>query len=177
MATTPNNSNLGRDFVVPDQYTPDGNSIVTGKPRVSNLDIFNKQQAEVTEPNWDWEPNVADGSKVADKKHTPNKVTLPVWDTPEDFKRNMANIWVPNPEDLTPAAPVNKQQGVKQSDPRDESADYNWNPIPEAEDYVAPSKPKGQKDKQSATTDPGWNWNPIPDAANYVPPIPKKDPK
>ncbi|EKK5568003.1 hypothetical protein PN823_004423 [Enterobacter hormaechei] len=184
------NYNLGRDYILPPQVDDAGNSVITGKPPLSinqviqnesdaiweaqrtdarNVDPNKGDQGPYQQPKWDWKPNTADGSlpKPVSIHTTPNGVIVP--STQEDFEKNMAAIWVPNPEDLpdpsiivsgTPIQPRPRPAGdalpVTQPEydvPKDFGAVESAIPRPPNTTALLPHEDKAELEQ-------GWDWNP-----------------
>ncbi|EDL8063697.1 hypothetical protein CTA21_16220 [Salmonella enterica] len=127
MADTDPRLGSGRESILPPQVDDNGNSVITGKPPVSHLqasqnisdalwdaarteplDVDPKrgERGPTQQPDWKWQPNYDDGSLpyVTHVYDTPNGVIVPATQEIADaeFKKNMAEIWVPNKEDLNP---------------------------------------------------------------------------
>ncbi|EDZ0839921.1 hypothetical protein GJ904_17760 [Salmonella enterica] len=186
MADT-DNLNQGRNFVVPPQVDADGNSIITGKKPVNaqqiqqaqsdaywerirtdpldkNPDKVNRNKNE--QPNWDWTPNEADRSLVVAKPAAEKVLPRPPEDTQEQFAERMAQIWTPNPSDLTPPPPAihERQPGQPHNVVRPlEEPDFNWNPLTGAEGYVKPDieiPTRPHYNDVAPVTEPDFGWNP-----------------
>lgn len=189
-AVDAHNYNLGRDFITPPQVDDKGNSVLTGKPPVSinqviinesdaiweaqrtdpkNVDPKKGEQGPNQQPNWNWQPNTADGSLPPEVNvaSTPNGIIVP--STPEEFEKNMAAIWVPNPEDLpdpskivfgSPIQPRPRPEGdalpVTQPEydvPKDFGAVESAVPLAPNTTALLPHEDK-------AELNPAWDWNP-----------------
>ena len=160
------NTNQGRDYIVPPQVDKDGNSIITGKPPVTNLDIYQAQQKTAEVPDWSWDPNVGPKDAVPPSSR-PVRENAVIPNVPNLQIPNWG--YIPNPEEALhiPPAPSTRQPTPIVAKVRGQQ-DPNWNWRPnEGEQTVEIHKPKGQEPKgRFHVTKPmetDWNWDPQKD--------------
>lgn len=163
------NLNQGRDIIVPEQHLPDGNSILTGKPRKTALDIFSGQQSEAAQPDFNWA--VAEETLVAKVVVKP---TLPPTNDPDaeiNWNYNPQDDFVPSGKPATQAQipTLPPESGTKMPFPDLQEGidpDYNWNPQRPKVVGMTPINPPVKKPAKPPVDDVEANmaniWTPDP---------------
>lgn len=181
-ATTPTNPDLnapfpnpdqyqGRDNIVPKQVDKEGKSIITGELPQTALDVFQAQQVEAAEPDFDWKPEA-----VHVKVSSIAKPVLPPAhdpDAPINWNYNPQDDYVPAGRPATKAPIASFTPGLKDYNPYDPEPrledglqpDFAWDPskeIPMSIVKPAPAKPVlPPKDDIEANMANIWTPDPV----------------
>lgn len=168
------NVTLGRDFSTK-QADADGNSIHTGKPVRTSLDIYQEQQAaaiarhpDQATPDYDADPmwGLQDGQgDVIDKAK--NTVKVPGFvkeDLPDPALQQPDFGWVPNPQDLIPT-PAKTYHRTPQTHEEADQPDFAWDPQASELERPAPTVNLPGANSPDPVLQPNFGWTPNPEDA------------